>query len=73
MDDPMAKMIKKKRDVEFVLPDLGDCQRMRSSGFIVPQEIPDHSWLKRGIQAAPNRYGIKTWKTLRWCGSQYRF
>lgn len=58
-DDPMAKMIKKKRDVELVLPDLGDCQRMRSSGFIVPQEIPDHSWLKRGLQAAPNRYGIK--------------
>lgn len=32
---------------------------MKESGFIIPQEIPNHSWLKRGLDAAPNRYGIR--------------
>lgn len=48
----------KKHD-ELVLPDMGDDEKMKASGFIVPQEIPNHSWLKRGLEAAPNRYGIK--------------
>jgi hypothetical protein len=32
---------------------------MKESGFVVPQDIPNHSWLKRGLDAAPNRYGIR--------------
>jgi Pre-mRNA-splicing factor of RES complex len=29
------------------------------AGFVVPQQVPPHSWLKRKIGAPPNRYGIK--------------
>ncbi|KAL0374426.1 UNVERIFIED_CONTAM: Pre-splicing factor CWC26 [Sesamum radiatum] len=32
---------------------------MKESGFVIPQEIPSHSWIRRGLDAAPNRYGIK--------------
>ncbi|KAL4585372.1 hypothetical protein LXL04_009991 [Taraxacum kok-saghyz] len=56
--DPMAHLVKKKHS-EVVVPDIGDNERMKESGFIVPQEVPNHSWLKRGFDAAPNRYGIK--------------
>ncbi|KAJ7952925.1 BUD13-like protein [Quillaja saponaria] len=42
-----------------VLPNLGDNEKMKESGFVIPQEIPDHSWLKRGLDAAPNRYVIR--------------
>nr|XP_043634945.1 BUD13 homolog [Erigeron canadensis] len=55
--DPMAHLVKKKHS-ELVLPDMGDNERMKESGFIVPQEVPKHSWLKRRLDAAPNRYGI---------------
>jgi Pre-mRNA-splicing factor of RES complex len=30
-----------------------------SAGFIIPQAVPPHSWLKRNVGPAPNRYGIK--------------
>ncbi|PRQ41383.1 hypothetical protein RchiOBHm_Chr4g0446311 [Rosa chinensis] len=56
--DPMAHLVKKKYP-EAVLPNLGDSEKMKDSGFIIPQDIPNHSWLKRGLDAAPNRYGIK--------------
>ncbi|KAL9250211.1 yippee-like-like protein [Drosera capensis] len=56
--DPMAHLVKKKR-ADVILPDLGEGEKMKESGFIVPQEIPSHSWLKRGLEAAPNRYGIR--------------
>ncbi|KAF3974012.1 hypothetical protein CMV_002610 [Castanea mollissima] len=56
--DPMAHLVKKKR-TELVLPNLGDNEKMKESGFVVPQDIPDHSWLKRRLDAAPNRYGIR--------------
>ncbi|CAN6191541.1 unnamed protein product [Urochloa humidicola] len=55
--DPMAHLVKK--DPEFLLEDLGDDEKMKESGFIVPQNIPSHSWLKRGVDPPPNRYGIK--------------
>ncbi|MCO5586051.1 hypothetical protein L7F22_039990 [Adiantum nelumboides] len=55
--DPMAHLVKKK--AEPVLVDLGVSDQMKESGFIVPQEIPTHSWLKRGIVPPPNRYAIK--------------
>ncbi|XP_054794998.1 uncharacterized protein LOC129300446 [Prosopis cineraria] len=56
--DPMAHLVKKKYPAP-VIPNLGDGDKMQESGFIVPQDIPDHSWLKRGLDAAPNRYGIR--------------
>ncbi|KAK9667898.1 hypothetical protein RND81_13G018900 [Saponaria officinalis] len=56
--DPMAHLVKRKQS-ELVLPDIGDNEKMKESGFIVPQDIPSHSWLKRGLDFEPNRYGIK--------------
>lgn len=29
------------------------------AGFIVPQEVPPHSWLRRGVAAPVNRYNIR--------------
>ncbi|CAL5436609.1 unnamed protein product [Camellia sinensis] len=52
-DDPMAHLVKKKYP-EPVLSDLGDDDKMKESGLIVPQDIPSHSRLKRGLDAAPN-------------------
>ncbi|KAK2997011.1 hypothetical protein RJ639_025698, partial [Escallonia herrerae] len=57
--DPMAHLVKVRRHLEMDLPDLGDDEKMKESGFIIPQGIPNHSWLKRGLEAAPNRYNIK--------------
>ncbi|PWA89241.1 hypothetical protein CTI12_AA111940 [Artemisia annua] len=56
--DPFAHLVKKKHS-EVVLEDIGDNEKMKESGFIVPQEVPKHSWLKRGFDAAPNRYNIR--------------
>ncbi|CAI0395854.1 unnamed protein product [Linum tenue] len=56
--DPMAHLVKNKQ-YEPDVSDLGDDDKMKASGFIIPQGIPNHSWLKRGLPAAPNRYGIK--------------
>ncbi|XP_010461011.1 PREDICTED: BUD13 homolog [Camelina sativa] len=56
--DPMAHLVKKKRH-ETTLVDLGDDEKMKESGFIIPQAVPKHSWLTRGLEAATNRYGIK--------------
>ena len=33
--------------------------RMKKSGFIIPTEVPKHSWLRRGVGAPPNRHGIR--------------
>ena len=32
---------------------------LERGGFIVPQDVPLHSWLRRGLGAAANRYGIR--------------
>ena len=58
MADMCANALQRK-DPEFILEDLGDDEKMKESGFIVPQNVPPHSWLKRGVDAPPNRYGIK--------------
>ncbi|KAJ4951277.1 hypothetical protein NE237_028109 [Protea cynaroides] len=55
--DPMAHLVKRKWS-EPVLEDLGDEEKMKESGFIIPQDIPSHSWIKRRIDAPSNRYGI---------------
>jgi pre-mRNA-splicing factor CWC26 len=56
--DPMAHLVKKKQS-ESHLQDLGENEKMQASGFAIPQSIPIHSWIKRGLDAAPNRYGIQ--------------
>ncbi|KAG9443561.1 hypothetical protein H6P81_014901 [Aristolochia fimbriata] len=56
--DPMAHLIKRK-DSELIMEDLGDDEKMKDSGFIIPQSVPSHSWMKRGIDPPPNRYGIR--------------
>lgn len=50
-------LLQKKLDP--ILPDFGANEKMKDSGFIIPQDIPSHSWIKRGLDAAPNRYGIR--------------
>jgi len=45
-----------KKYPEPDLPNLGESDDLK---YLVPQDIPDHSWLKREIEAPPNRYGIK--------------
>jgi pre-mRNA-splicing factor CWC26 len=30
-----------------------------SAGFNIPQEVPQHSWLRRGVAAPINRYNIR--------------
>ncbi|KAI0491353.1 hypothetical protein KFK09_025613 [Dendrobium nobile] len=56
--DPMAHLVKRKTS-ELILEDFAENEKMKESGFIVPQSIPTHSWLKRGLDFTPNRYGIK--------------
>lgn len=56
--DPMAHLVKRK-NVEHVLENLDEDEKIRESGFIIPQDIPSHSWLKRGVDPPANRYGIK--------------
>jgi pre-mRNA-splicing factor CWC26 len=29
------------------------------AGFVVPQEVPAHSWLRRGVPAPVNRYNLR--------------
>ncbi|OVA11284.1 Bud13 [Macleaya cordata] len=56
--DPMAHLMKRKQP-EMALGNLGDDEKMKESGFMIPQDIPSHSWIKRRIDAPPNRYGIR--------------
>ena len=58
LQSDILDMLQKKRS-EPVLADLGDSEKMTESGFIIPQDIPSPSWIKRGFDAAPNQYGIK--------------
>ncbi|KAK1303399.1 hypothetical protein QJS10_CPB11g00191 [Acorus calamus] len=48
-----------QRKQPLILEDLGDDEKMRESGFKIPQGVPDHSWIKRGVDPPPNRYGIR--------------
>lgn len=59
--DPMAHLVKKKipelaAPVGLVEKRMDDLQK---SGFVIPLEVPAHSWLRRGLGAPPNRYNIK--------------
>lgn len=63
--DPMAQYIMKRKAAAggdlLPPPIITDANReaLEKSGFIIPQEVPRHSWLKRGVPAALNRYGIR--------------
>ncbi|XP_024529437.1 BUD13 homolog [Selaginella moellendorffii] len=57
--DPMAHLVKQTDEVLLGLEDFGRSDKMRESGFNVPQGVPAHSWLKRGHAATPNRYNIR--------------
>ena len=63
--DPMAHLSRKKREKESlnlppVLQGLGiSMKELQKSGFIIPQDVPAHSWLRQGIGAPHNRYQIK--------------
>jgi pre-mRNA-splicing factor CWC26 len=63
--DPMAHLSRKKRHAESLnLPSVVDglglsMDDLKKSGFRIPQEVPPHSWLRRGVVAPHNRYGIK--------------
>jgi pre-mRNA-splicing factor CWC26 len=56
--DPMAHLVKNKGPSEDQLGQL-DTEEMKAQGFIVPQEVPSHSWLKRGLAPPYNRFGIR--------------
>ncbi|BDA46790.1 probable BUD13 homolog [Coccomyxa sp. Obi] len=59
--DPMAHLAAKRQRDAPPPPVVPEHMRklMRKSGFVVPQEVPPHSWLKRRLGAPVNRYGIK--------------
>ena len=56
--DPMAHLAKGAADEEELEP-LMHLEEARESGFIIPQAVPEHSWLKRGAAAPPNRFNIR--------------
>lgn len=56
--DTMAPFLKRKASA-LILEDLGENEKMKESGFVIPQAVPSHSWLKRGLDFLPNRYGIR--------------
>lgn len=57
-DDPELEKMMKRKHSKLVLQDLRG-NKMKESGFIIPQGIPSHSWMKRGLDATLNRYGIR--------------
>ena len=63
--DPMAYLARRRERQgggDIVLPSVVEGiseEALKKSGFRIPQEVPAHSWLRRGIGAAPNRYGIR--------------
>eukprot|EP00884_Botryococcus_braunii_P001158 jgi/Botrbrau1/11042/Bobra.92_2s0013.2 len=60
--DPMAHLVRRKQAGEDVPPpEIPDHVRkqMKKRGFVIPQEIPPHSWLKRKVGPPINRYGIR--------------
>ncbi|GIL68059.1 hypothetical protein Vafri_21350 [Volvox africanus] len=61
--DPFAHLARQKQsaaaDAAAPLTELYDVDKLAKSGFKIPQEIPPHSWLKRGVAAPANRYNIR--------------
>lgn len=59
--DPMAGLVKAPPPEVAAPPSLVErhADRMKKSGFIIPQEVPKHSWLRRGVGPPSNRYNIR--------------
>ncbi|KAG2482577.1 hypothetical protein HYH03_018501 [Edaphochlamys debaryana] len=62
--DPFAHLARKKAGeagaaATAALTERYDSERLGKSGFKVPQEVPPHSWLKRGVAAPANRYNMR--------------
>ena len=59
--DPMAHLVKRRQpELDAPASLVGVHQEaLKKSGFVIPLEVPAHSWLRRGMGAPPNRYGIK--------------
>lgn len=58
LDKMLKKRVRWDDPIVTFGQDLGDSEKMMESGFIIPQDIPSPSWIKRGFDA-PNQYGIK--------------
>lgn len=62
MDDPMAQYFASKQSLLGMAAEDASTAHVElctSSGFIIPQGVPAHSWMKRGVQPLPNRFSIK--------------
>jgi len=63
--DPMAHLVKKKTSGNDLLLDAplssltAQQDALKRSGFIIPLEVPKHSWMRRGVGPPSNRYNIK--------------
>ena len=57
--DPMAHLTRKKQVESLPSVVAGiSAEALAKGGFRVPQEIPAHSWIRRGAGAPSNRFGI---------------
>eukprot|EP00887_Chlorella_sp_A99_P006274 scaffold3.g6274.t1 len=59
--DPMAHLVKRRAPELDAPPSLlaAHAEALKKSGFVVPVEVPAHSWLRRGVGPPINRYGIR--------------
>jgi pre-mRNA-splicing factor CWC26 len=61
--DPMAGLVRKGfgdgEEEQLTALAQKKVDTMKRSGFIIPMEVPAHSWLRRKASAPPNRYNIK--------------
>ncbi|PNW87823.1 hypothetical protein CHLRE_01g003487v5 [Chlamydomonas reinhardtii] len=62
--DPFAHLARRRAGAEraaeaAALTERYDADKLNKSGFKVPQEVPPHSWLKRGVAPPANRYNIR--------------
>jgi pre-mRNA-splicing factor CWC26 len=57
--DPLALTRKEGPPADVSLPPPGDLAALQRAGFRVPTAVPAHSWLRRGLGAPINRFGIK--------------
>ncbi|UPR05023.1 putative CWC26-like pre-mRNA-splicing factor [Chloropicon primus] len=63
--DPMAHLVsKKKKERERLEEDyIGrygvSFEELQKQGYVIPEGVPQHSWLKRGVRCPENRFGIR--------------
>ncbi|GLC41258.1 hypothetical protein PLESTB_001082000 [Pleodorina starrii] len=61
--DPFAHLARRKQQAAAAeaapLTERYDTDKLSKSGFKIPQEVPPHSWLKRGVAPPANRYNIR--------------